>query len=474
MIKFMLNDQLVSSSTKPDERLLDVIRDEFKLSGTKEGCREGDCGACLVLLGEIENNKLKYKPINSCLFPFGNVNGKHIITIEGINVKNLNPLQRIFIEENSVQCGFCTPGFILSLYGFLLVSDTNDYKEALRALDGNVCRCTGYASIKKAVDRFIKEICKKEIIELNEDERIKKLLELEIIPDYFLTIKTHLNKISPEVKGTNQFLSENQILVSGGTDLYVQHSDGFEDKNIVLLKDSVNQKIYIQGDFCYIDAFSCIEDIYRSKILKEILPEIRKTFQLIASTPIRYRATLGGNLVNASPIGDLSVVFLSLKSDISLQFNDKTRILPLSDFFLDYKKINKDKLEILKWLRFPLPGINKKLSFEKISKRTHLDIASVNSAMSIKYENGIVEEIDITAGGVAPVPKLFNSPNETLLGQKISNQTVNNTVKNCLEEISPITDMRGSANYKKILLRQLLYAHFEKLLSDQIVIEELI
>ncbi len=473
MIKFILNDQVVATNEPPGKRTLDFLRDNHNLKGTKEGCREGDCGACTILIGERKNNCIKYRPVTSCLLPLAKVNGKHVVTIEGLNKQNLNQIQQFILDERASQCGFCTPGIILSLTGFFLNAKELSLEESLKALDGNVCRCTGYSSIKRVTELIQNKFSGIKDQLINAEDKFSTLVEWEILPEYFNNIISLMEQVIVE-KPVPVFSSD-FITVAGGTDLYVQHVDDIEDKNLFFISNNLESKgIYLQDGYCCISALATVGEIYNSELLGDIIPEIKRKFHLISSTPIRNMATLGGNIVNASPIGDLSVFLLALNSEIVLVKNAMERIISLKDFFVDYKKLNKKNDELVDSIRFKIPDENSKINFEKISKRTVLDIASVNSAMQISISKRIIESINISAGGIAPVPKYFNGAADFLVGKEISIENIKRTTEICVEDSSPIDDVRGSASYKSNLLRRLIYAHFINLCGDIISAEDLL
>ena len=194
-ISFILNNESVSVDINPATVLLDFIRNNKSLTGTKEGCKEGDCGACTVLIGTLINKEVHYKTINSCLYPMGKLRNKHIVTIEGLNSSNLSPLQNLFVDEGASQCGFCTPGFIISITGALINLDHLTKDEMINSIAGNICRCTGYTSIIKVLDKIIIDLKRLDKLASN---RLNKLIKNGLLPEYFLSISERLNKIKSE------------------------------------------------------------------------------------------------------------------------------------------------------------------------------------------------------------------------------------------------------------------------------------
>ncbi|NWF91089.1 MAG: FAD binding domain-containing protein [Ignavibacteriaceae bacterium] len=468
-INFILNQKTVEANLHPAATVLDYIRKHQHLTGTKEGCREGDCGACTILVGSLIEDGVQYKNVNSCLMPLGQAEHKHIVTIEGLNCSQLSPIQQAFVDEGGTQCGFCTPGFIVSLTSYLLANDNYNIDDAIDSIAGNVCRCTGHTTIKRAVKKIIDSIASK--TELTGD-KISSLISLEILPTYFAEIPTRLKTIR-KAKPSQEYEQKSDFIVAGGTDLFVQKEDELRKSKIKFyFNDNSRDKVWIEGNQCFIDAKAAISDFGNSDVIQKYLPEIKKYIRLFGSLPIRNRATIGGNIINASPIGDMTCILLALNAALHLEKDKSTRQVQLKDFYKGYKSLDKSIDEILTKISFELPKQNTLFNFEKVSRRIHLDIASVNTAMQLKIDNGIITHVNISAGGVAPIPLYLTEMRKSLLGKKINSSTISEALQSALSEVNPITDVRGSADYKKLLLRQLLLAHFHKF-SPQLIEEEL-
>lgn len=461
MIRFILNDIEISTMLPPGELLLDLIRYHKNLTGTKIGCREGDCGACTVLIGEIINNTLRYRSVTSCLTALGNVAGKHVVTVEGLNFnvskqdsERLNPLQQAMYEEGATQCGFCTPGFVVSLAGFCLSEGEKNYENAIASIDGNICRCTGYKSIQRAAKNIT------ELMQKNKGDAIQFVTGNSILPEYFSTVKKRLLELNSKTNGMESLPGSKKRL-GGGTDLYVQQHEKMIHSDIDFLfdKDELNG-ITKEGNKCIIGAAATVTDLMESKIIKEAFPDFRKVSKLVSSTPIRNIATIAGNFVNASPIGDFTILFLALNTIILLSDGTVKREIPLREFYKGYKQLDKTENEFIEQLWFDIPGKKDLFNFEKVSKRTHLDIASVNTALSIKTDSKIIIDAGLSAGGVGPIPMFLSETSSFLKNKKVSEETLNETIEIAQSEISPISDARGSEDYKRLLLAQLIKAHF--------------
>ena len=453
---FFLNNTEVRAGEHPGMPVLDYIRGIQKLMGTKEGCREGDCGACAVLVGELDGERVIYKSVTSCLMPLGELHGKHLVTVEGLNMPHLSPVQQAIVDEGATQCGYCTPGIVVSLTGYLMDDQIINTEGMKNSLSGHLCRCTGYRSLKRGVD-FLK-------LAVESRTGIQSLVANEMLPPYFLEMPGRLSKI-PKLrldKGVPEYF------IAGGTDLYVQKGDVLPASEIRLL--TIDQELkgitpmdgYIRvGAMTTFEAFASHTEIIRT------IPGIQDYMTRIASLQIRNRATVGGNIVNASPVGDVTILLLALGATLVLKNGETSRTVPLTSFFKGYKQLDKTPSEILSDIHLPIPAAETKINFEKVSKRKHLDVASVNSAIKVRCEGAIIREMALSMGGVAPIPLLLKATSLHFMGKQVCRETIEDAYPVMQQEISPISDIRGSAEYKRLLARQLLITHFVKLFPER-------
>jgi xanthine dehydrogenase small subunit len=457
MIRFILNSQLVETDHRTGGTVLDYVRYHKMMKGTKIGCREGDCGACTILVGDFEDEKLVYRSMTSCLMPLGNANGKHIVSVEGVNMQELSPVQQAMVDTNGTQCGFCTIGFVMSLTGYVLNEKATQYEDAIAAIDGNICRCTGYKSIERAA-----AILSKKMEERPAAETIGWLAANKFIPEYFSQIKERLLQLKQNLPGTpvGSDGADTKMMIGGGTDLIVQKSLLVKKATVQLLFDASFLKgISFENGECHIGASVTVAEFAESKIIQGFFPDLGRYVKLISSTPIRNMATIAGNLVNASPIGDMSIFFLALDSKLQLNRSGNTRVVRLRDFYKAYKQTDKGPDEIIEKIIF-IPPRTGSFNFEKVSKRTHLDIASVNSACQIKLDkDGAISDVYLSAGGIAPFPKYLANTVAFLKGKVIDRGKIEQAIDIMSEEIAPISDARGTEAYKRLLLRQLFLAH---------------
>ncbi|MDF1549958.1 MAG: FAD binding domain-containing protein [Bacteroidales bacterium] len=466
MLEFILNGKKICADIPLGLTLLDFIRKEERLKGTKSACREGDCGSCTVLMGTLCGVNISYKSVTSCITPVGNAQGKHVVTVEGINLSGTSPIQQALIDAAAVQCGYCTPGIVMSLTGYIISQNHYSFESAKEAIAGNICRCTGYKSIEKAIALILEKIN-----QVDKNNRLTWLVDNNYLPKYFEGIKMQLESIkNPEVKKIFK------PIIGGGTDLYVQKPEEMFKADPFLVSDfPLLNKIERDGDKFTLGAACKISDLMHHQGLEERLLHIKKHLRLIASEPVRNLATLAGNLVNASPIGDLSIMFLALDATVELlSITNEPRTLKLSHFFIDYKKTELAENEIIKNISFVLPAGEFHFNFEKVSKRKYLDIASVNSSILIQLENEKISNVHLSMGGVAPIPLYLAETCRWMLGKDLNILMIKGAAKIINDEIAPISDVRGSADYKRLLARQLFYAHFIELFPEKFDLEKLL
>lgn len=494
MIDFILNDQDISTGQAAGSTVLDFVRYHKNLKGTKIGCREGDCGACTVLVGELAGDVVRYRTMTSCLMPLANASGKHIVTIEGINPsdRGLTPVQQAMVDESGTQCGFCTVGFVMSLTGFCIDDTAKTPEMAVSAVDGNICRCTGYKSIERAAGGVSGQLSV-DSGQNGVNDRLVHAIESGVVPKYFAGVKEKLAVIANH--NNRPLTTDHRPLsfVSGGTDVYVQRPDTIEDEPVRhLFYDEGLRGIKETGEYIEIGGSATVTDLLVSPVMQAIFPDLYKHLKLISSTPIRNMATLAGNFINASPIGDMTVWFLALGAEIDLRAGDETRALALKDLYLGYKKLAKTEDELITTIRFSKPTGDFRFNFEKVCKRTYLDIATVNTAMSLTVRSApgdgwvppalssaddgpgplseslrpidhTIIDAHVAAGGIAPVPLYLKKTSDFLKNKIVGAETIAQAIEIMQSEVSPISDVRGTDAYKRLLLRQLFTAHFVEL-----------
>lgn len=464
MISLIVNDREVCTDVAPSTPLIDFLRINQRELGTKIGCREGDCGACTVLIGEMKDGALVYRSVTSCLMPIINVNGKHVVTIEGINQpEGLGAIQERFLEHGGTQCGFCTPGFLMALTGFAMSDVELNYYNAIASVDGNICRCTGYKSITTAIKDIVEQLKKRD-----KKKPIKWLVNENFLPEYFATIEEKVKSLSPAVVDE----AGATLFVAGGTDLYVEEFDEMitADKIKTLAEREDLKGIVIEGEVVTIGAATTVEEMRNSEMMTKVFPELERQSRLISSSHIRNMATVGGNIVNGAPIGDITVTMMAMDATLHIDNNGLKREVKLKNFYTGYKTADLKEGEILEFISFELPGKETAFSFEKVSKRTYLDIAVVNSAMRLQLKGDSIDDATFITGGVGATVLSLDKTCEFLKGQKISNDTFRKANEIAQSEISP----RSRAEYKRLLVKTQLFNHMSKAAPKALSLEALV
>jgi xanthine dehydrogenase small subunit len=457
-MRFLLNDRLIQTEVQAGMPTLDYLRSVAGLTGTKSACREGDCGSCLVLVGEPEADTIRYRPVCSCLLPLGEVDGCHLVTIEGLGPRRLTLPQQAIVDHGASQCGYCTPGIVVALTGYLIDAAHFDVDEAENAVAGNLCRCTGYASIRRAIAELVDSV--QGSID-DREPRIAALIREGVVPPSFADARDRIGEQRAAPQSTLPAAS--RPVVAGGTDLYVQSPDELEPTEPFLVRRAVPSRIWTDDGSVYLASTTTAEQLKRSEIMSEIVGDIAPFMDLVCSLPIRHQATVAGNIVNASPIGDMTIIFLALDAELGIASADGSRVVSLAEFYSGYKEYDLKTNELIEWLRLPIRHREGRFNFEKVCKRRYLDIASVNTAACIHAEDGRVTEARLSAGGVAPIPLRLKATEALLQGEAPSAETARAAALSAANEISPISDVRGSAAYKRLLLQQLILAHFHVL-----------
>jgi len=400
---------------------------------------------------------------------------------------------KAFLEENASQCGFCTPGFIISLTAWLCAPGPKDEAQAMRAVDGNLCRCTGYGSIRRAATRLCSEFA-----DLPEDpmERLKVLVEAGVMPGSVLDYAVYCRspRLAKMPAGVSEGLAPGlqagaPITIGGGTDYYVRNPH--PEADFLPRFSSGDPALKSWGEeneggspWLKIGAGFTVSEFFALARLNELYPSLRGIEGEFASTLVRNLATIGGNLANASPVGDLTCLFMGLGARLELKdARGKSRRLGLEEFFLGYKKTALEPGELIAAVLLPArPGLL--FSFSKIAKRRNLDIAAVNSTLSFRLEQGRIREPRLAAGGVGPTPLLLPQAAGIVDGAAVGRtdgsldalllaELAREAARAAAAEIQPIDDVRGSAEYRRRMMERMVLHHFIELFAEAGLDEEL-
>ena len=458
IIKFVHGDQIIEvKNPDPNETLLNYIRTNLKKTGTKEGCAEGGCGACTIVLGELKNNNVNYSAVNSCITFLPTIAGKQLILVEDLISKDnsLHPVQKAMVNYHGSQCGFCTPGFVMSLFSMFKNHSRFNDNIIKDSIAGNLCRCTGYQPIIKAarslnnknkIDHFTKN--KESVITLlkkinNETIAIYKKDKKYFAPRYVQELKKILKK------------NINSHLLSGGTDLSLLVTKERKDINSIVYMNSIDELNYIKNNNKYIEVGASTPLIELESYIKKYYPDFTKILKRYGSPQIRNVATVAGNIATASPIGDCLPLLLSLNAKVVLQDFKKTKIFFLDDFFISYRKTKLKKEQFIHSIRIPLPKDNTFKAY-KVSKRFDDDISSVCVAFNLEIVRNKVRSVRIAYGGMAAIPKRAIYCEKILSNSLVTDEIIDKAKKALEKDFKPISDMRASRSYRMEVAKNLL------------------
>jgi xanthine dehydrogenase small subunit len=480
-IRFLLDGETHEiDNCDPTRTVLQYLREDLHRSGTKEGCAEGDCGACTVVLVEADQSasRLRVRAVNSCIQFLPTLDGKELFTVESLGTgRNLHAVQKAMVECHGSQCGFCTPGFVMSLFALYKNQASASRREIDDALAGNLCRCTGYQPIVNAAARMYAVDTQRATGAWldrpgdvgNDTPKLDALLALG-------------NGETLQISGEGRrFFSPSNLedcatlieqhphaaILAGGTDVGLWVTKQLKELSCVIYLGNVAelQTIRETDDAMEIGAAATLTDAMQ--VIIGHYPSLEELFLRFASPPIRNAATLGGNIANGSPIGDSMPALLSVGASLALRQGQKTRRLPMHEFFVDYQKTALLPGEFIEKIVVPLPAANEFVASYKVSKRFDQDISALCGAFWLALVDGKVKDVRIAYGGMAAVPKRATHCENVLRGEAWGEEAVRNAMTKLSADFAPITDMRASAEYRREVCANLLYRFFVQHSNDE-------
>lgn len=460
-IRFLRRGQIVEvSNLHPRTTLLDWLRLEERSTGTKEGCGEGDCGACTVVLVRVQGGRLSYEPVNACILLLGQVDGAEIITVEDLaDGANLHPVQDAMVNHHGSQCGYCTPGIVMSLFALYQKSEAGvDRATVNEALAGNLCRCTGYRPIITAAI----EACASpanDAFSLRAVETAGQLNALRREEDLFVGSESCFFAAPRTESALSMLMGRHPDarLVAGATDVGLWITKGLQSLDKIIWLGRVASLATIDNRADEISIGATVTHARALPYLAAIDPDLGEIGRRFGSTQVRASGTVIGNIANGSPIGDWPPAFIALGASVELRKGFTSRILPLEDYFIAYRKQALEPGEFVRRITVQKLGPDDHARFFKVSKRRDEDISSVMGAFRVTVVDGIITNARIAYGGMAGTPKRANSVENAILGQSIADVATWRAGATALEQdFAPVSDHRASAAYRMQVGRNLV------------------
>jgi xanthine dehydrogenase small subunit len=464
----VIADFSVPSGISPTTTILNYLRSLPGHKGVKEGCAEGDCGACTVVLGEPgKDGKMRYRSVDSCLVFLPMIHGKQLITVENLAIANndgtrLHPVQELMVETNGSQCGYCTPGIVMSLFGLYRNHNKPSRDVIGDALAGNLCRCTGYQPILEAAQKACVGERKDHFSENEQDilDLLKGILSnketIEIstgkqryFKPFTLTEALRIRKETPDA-----------LIINGSTDVALRQTKKHELLTSLLDISDVDGLAGIsdEADRVIIGAGATMEMVKQS--VERDFPSLHKILKVFGSLQIRNLATIGGNICSASPIGDVLPVLIAYGATVRLNSLISERTMPLEEFITDYRKTALGKDELLSGIEIPKPGRKTKIFSYKVSRRKDLDISTLSAGFRLEEQSGKISAIILAYGGMAEKVKRAQKTENFLLGKKWTRENILESMPVLAEEFTPISDARSEAAFRMKVAQNLLLKFF--------------
>ena len=457
-IRFILDGELIEiENPEPTRTVLQYLREDLRRKGSKEGCAEGDCGACTVVLAEVQNGSRKLKAINSCIQFLPTLDGKELITVESLGADGkLHPVQQAMLEHHGSQCGFCTPGFIMSLYALYESNPTPGRAEIDDALAGNLCRCTGYRPIiaaAKAMSTYARPAVRKSNVALQDLSRESSLHINHAGQQFFAPRSTEelVNVLAQYPDAT---------ILAGGTDIGLWVTKQHRELGNIVYTGRVTElaAANVTSSSIEVGAAAPLTDVV--PLIVEHYPGLDEMFRRFASPPIRNAGTLGGNIANGSPIGDSMAALLVLDTALTLVSKSGERQIALTDFYHDYMVNDLQPGEVVARIDIPLPANAATVTSHKWSKRFDQDISAVCNAYRLELLDGHVRSFKMACGGLAATVKRASATETVLNGAAWEAASIELACDALAQDFAPISDMRASAEIRLHVAQNLLRRFF--------------
>jgi xanthine dehydrogenase small subunit len=458
------------SGMAPTRTVLQHLREDLHCTGTKEGCAEGDCGACTVVIGSLENGELALKAVNACIQFLPTLDGKALFTVEDLQQAGgaLHPVQQAMVECNGSQCGFCTPGFVMSLWGMYLKQDGRQPSRCQvdEALSGNLCRCTGYRPIIDAARRM-GELPRVEFDRAALAARLSGLRR-DSMATYSAGGQSFFAPRTLDELAQVRAQHPDALLLAGSTDIGLWVTKQLREIGDIIYLGHVDalKAITESGGMIDIGAGATLDDAYQA-VCRHYPEQLSGMWQRFASLPIRNAGTLGGNVANGSPIGDSMPWLIALGAELVLRGPAGVRTMALEDFYLGYQKKDLQPGEFVQAVRVPMPRAGVQFRTYKLAKRFDQDISAVCAAFAFRLDGDLVADARIAFGGMAATPQRAARTEALLNGRPWSEQTLREAMAMLAEDYAPLSDMRASSAYRMKAAQNLLRRFWFETRSEQ-------
>ena len=433
--------------------LSDYVRCKLRMTGTKVVCSEGDCGSCTVLCGRRYDDRLQYQAVLSCIQFVYQLDGCHVVTIEGLHLnESQTALQKSMVRCHGSQCGFCTPGFVVAMTGLLEQQTDLDISQWREGLTGNLCRCTGYTPILEAG----------RTMDVAAHRHMEQLYPSHNVVDDARRHATDCIAIQTEGAHRRQLFSPTTVcecvqlyaehpdakLVAGGTDVGVQVNKGLIAPDVVIELNRIDELTSIQVDDDFLVMGSRASWTKVMQRCQDLLPELARILSVFGSPQIRHVGTVGGNIINASPIADSLPFLLIAGAELEMAGPDGPRCVPMNEFYTGYKQLDKRRSELLVRVRVPLPRPHQTVRLYRVARRRDLDFATFTAGILMERDNAVIRHTRIALGAVGPTVLRARQTESYLTGKRFQEETMRAAGEIAVSEISPISDVRGSAEYR--------------------------
>ncbi len=455
-IRFVLDSEIVElNNVDPTRTVLQYLREDRRRKGSKEGCAEGDCGACTVVLAELNDDGTgsTLKAVNSCIQFLPTLDGKQLLTVESLaDGGTLHPVQQAMVDEHGSQCGFCTPGFVMSLFALYESNRSPTRTEIDDALAGNLCRCTGYRPIIAAATSM-------QTLPAT-GTRVRQDALLAVQRDSMLEVR-HGGRafLAPRsVAELAQSISDNPgaTLLAGGTDVGLWVTKQHRDLGVVIYTGRVQEMLKMTVTSTHLEIGAAVALSEAAPLLVQHFPDLDELFRRFASPPIRNAGTLGGNIANGSPIGDSMAALMVVGSTLQLRSADRLREIGLDEFYIDYQVNALQPGEFLQCIRIPLPDAGTIVKSHKWSKRFDQDISAVCTAYALRLDDGLVTSFRMACGGMAATISRAPHAEAILTGARWDENVIDAACAALAKDFSPISDMRADAESRMLACQNLL------------------